>query len=248
MSAQDQQSQPGKPGSSRTEDAFHRLRHDILHGRLAPGTRLRVEALSKNYGVSSGVIREALPRLVGQGLAVAVPQQGVRVVSVDLDDLQQLTDAAIEIETLVLRRSLAEGSLEWEASVQAAHHRLSRLSLRDEDGTISDDWAEAHTRFHESILEGCQNRRLVNVAASLRDSGEVYRRWSDLPMAMTERQHVDNHRRIRDLVLERATEDAVAELRQHIDLTTTLILAAHQQEASAAGGTARRPARMTRSR
>lgn len=224
---------PAASGSSRTDAAFHQLRHDILHGRLAPGARLRVEALSKSYGVSSGVIREALPRLVGQGLAVAVPQQGVRVVAVDLEDLRQLTDAAVEIETLVLRRSLAEGSLEWESSVLAAHHRLSRLSLRDEDGTINDDWAEAHTRFHQSILEGCENLRLVNLAASLRDAGEVYRRWSDRPMAMTEKQHVDNHRRIRDLVLDRAADDAVAELRQHIELTTALILAAHQGDVGA---------------
>lgn len=213
-------------GSSRTDEAFQRLRNEILHGRLEPGQRLRVESLSKEYGVSSGVIREALPRLVGQGLAVAVPQQGVRVVSVDLDDLRQLTDAEIELETLVLRRSLTEGTVEWEATVLAAHHRLSRLSLRDEDGLINDDWATAHTHFHLAVLDGCTNRRLTGLAASLRDAGEVYRRWADRPAAMTEKQHVDNHRRICDLVVARDTEAAVAELRQHIELTTELILAA----------------------
>jgi DNA-binding GntR family transcriptional regulator len=215
----------GRPtSSSRTDQVFQRLRADILHGRLEPGSRLRVEALSRRYGVSGGVVREALPRLVGQGLAVALPQQGVRVISVDLDDLTQLTDAAIEIETLVLRRSLAEGSIEWEASVLAAHHQLSRLVLRDTDATINDEWAEAHTRFHLTILDGCANRRLKHVAASLRDSGEVYRRWADRDGAMSEQQHEDNHRRIRDLVLSRDAEEAVDELRRHIELTTSLIV------------------------
>ncbi|HQJ34822.1 MAG TPA: GntR family transcriptional regulator [Rhodoglobus sp.] len=217
---------PRAEGSSRTDEAFQRLRADILHGRLEPGSRLRVESLSKDYGVSSGVIREALPRLVGQGLAVAVPQQGVRVVSVDLEDLLQLTDAEVELETLVLRRSLAEGTVEWESTVMAAHHRLSRLVLRDDDGSINDDWATAHNHFHMSILDGCTNRRLTGLAASLRDAGEVYRRWADRPAAMTEQQHVDNHRRICDLVVERNADAAVAELRQHIELTTQLILAA----------------------
>lgn len=218
---------PARASSSRTDEAFQRLRLDILEGRLAPGTRLRVQALSAEYGVSSGVIREALPRLVGQGLAVAVPQQGVRVVSVDLADLRQLTDAAVTIETLVLRRSLAEGSMDWETAVLAAHHRLSRVHLRNEDGTINDEWAAAHTRFHQVILEGCENQRLVGIAASLRDAGEVYRRWSDRPLAMTEAQHDDNHRRIRDLVLARDVEAAVVELSDHINLTTELIVAAH---------------------
>jgi DNA-binding GntR family transcriptional regulator len=213
--------------SSRTDEAFQQLRLDILNGRLAPGTRLRVPKLSQDYGVSSGVIREALPRLVGQGLAVAVPQQGVRVVSVDMADLRHLTDAAVSIETLVLRRSVAEGSMDWETTVLAAHHRLSRLPLRHEDGSINDEWASAHTRFHLAILEGCENHRLVGIAASLRDAGEVYRRWSDRPLAMTEAQHDDNHRRIRDLVLARDAEAAVDELRDHINLTTDLIVAAH---------------------
>lgn len=216
---------PRAEGSSRTDEAFQRLRADILHGRLEPGSRLRVESLSAEYGVSSGVIREALPRLVGQGLAVAIPQQGVRVVSVDLEDLRQLTDAAVELETLVLRRSLAEGTVEWESAVLAAHHRLSRLTLRDEDGTINDDWATAHTHFHMSILDGCRNRRLTGLAASLRDAGEVYRWWADRPAAMTEKQHVANHRRICDLVVERDSDAAVAELRRHIELTTELIVA-----------------------
>jgi DNA-binding GntR family transcriptional regulator len=213
-------------GSSRTDEAFQRLRNDILHGRLEPGSRLRVESLSKEYGVSSGVIREALPRLVGQGLAMSIPQQGVKVVSVDLDDLRQLTEAAVEIESLVLRRSLAEGTVDWESAVLAAHHRLSRLTLRDDDGSINDEWASAHSRFHLSILDGCTNRRLTGLAASLRDAGEVYRRWADRPLAMTEQEHDDNHRRICTLVVERDVEAAVAELTHHIELTTELILAA----------------------
>lgn len=212
------------PRSSRTDDAFHRLRADILNGRFQPGSRLRVEALGEQYGVSSGVIREALPRLVGQGLAVASPQQGVRVVSIDQADLQQLTEAAIEVETLVLHRSLAEGSLDWEAQVLAAHHHLSRLPLHEQDGTITDEWAEAHARFHLAILEGCSNRRLVGIAASLRDAGEVYRRWSDRPGELTEAQHHDNHRRLCELVVSRDTDAAVAALREHISLTAQLIL------------------------
>lgn len=210
--------------SSRTDDAFHRLRADILNGRFQPGSRLRVEALSEQYGVSSGVIREALPRLVGQGLAVASPQQGVRVVSIDQADLQQLTEAATEIETLVLRRSLAEGSLEWEAQVLAAHHHLSRLPLHESDGTIGDEWAEAHARFHLAILDGCSNRRLVGIAAALRDAGEVYRRWSDRPGELTQAQHEDNHRRICELVVSREVDAAIEALREHIGLTAQLIL------------------------
>lgn len=218
---------------TRADQAYERLRADILHGRIEPGARLRVEALAATYGLSSGVIREALPRLVGQGLAVSTPQRGVRVVSVDPDDLQQLTEAAIEVETLVLRKSIAEGSLDWEAQVLATHHHLSRLDLRNEGGEINEDWSVAHTRFHLALLDGCSNHRLKGVASSLRDAGEVYRQWADRPGELTPEDHVANHRRLCEFSVARDADAAVEALRQHIELTTTLILRDQQAEPEA---------------
>jgi len=217
---------------TRADQAYELLRADILHGRIAPGARLRVEALADTYGLSSGVIREALPRLVGQGLAVATPQRGVRVVSVDPADLEQLTEAEIEVETLVLRKSIADGSLAWEARVLATHHHLSRLDLRSEDGEINEDWSVAHTRFHLALLDGCSNERLKGVASSLRDAGEVYRQWADRPGEITPEDHVVNHRRLCELSIGRDADAAVDALRQHIELTTMLILKDHRTELS----------------
>ena len=73
------------------------------------------------------------------------------------------------------------------------------------------------------------NRRLTGLAASLRDAGEVYRRWADRPAGLTEQQHVDNHRRISDLVGERDAEAAGAGPMRRIELTTKWILGAHPQ-------------------
>jgi DNA-binding GntR family transcriptional regulator len=210
--------------STRADLAYHQLRTDILHGRLGPGSRLRVEALSKQYGVSSGVIREALPRLVGQGLAVSTPQQGVRVVGVGAEDLKDLTEARVAIETLVLRRAILEGSIEWESSVLASHHNLSRIELHDADGEVSEPWAIAHSRFHQTLLEGCPNTRLKDLAQSLRDCAEVYRHWSDKPGQSAHRDIAAEHRIICDLTVARDLEAAVTALRDHIELTSQLIL------------------------
>jgi len=209
---------------TRADQAFERLRSDILRGRIEPGARLGVEALSQEYGLSSGVIREALPRLVGQGLAVATPQRGVRVVSVEFDDLLQLTEAAVEIETLVLRKSIADGSIDWESQVMATHHHLSRLELRNGDGEINETWSVAHTRFHLALLDGCTNERLKGVAASLRDAGEVYRQWADRLDTLAPQDHVANHQRLCDLSVARDADAATSELRSHINLTPMMVL------------------------
>ena len=62
---------------------------------------------------------------------VAEPQQGYRVKSVSSVDLQHLTDARVEIETLVVRSAIASADLAWESNVLAAHHTLVRTPQVD---------------------------------------------------------------------------------------------------------------------
>lgn len=94
-----------------------RIREEIFQGSLAPGQRLRLVEPAQRFAVSQSVIREALTRLSEQGLVKAVPQQGFSVVTISLRDLDELTEARTEVETMVLRRSMERGDLRWEASV-----------------------------------------------------------------------------------------------------------------------------------
>lgn len=53
----------------------HQLRDDVLNGRYPPGERLRLEDLKNNFGVSWSPVREAVTRLVSEGLIVADSQK-----------------------------------------------------------------------------------------------------------------------------------------------------------------------------
>ncbi|MCW5253176.1 MULTISPECIES: GntR family transcriptional regulator [unclassified Streptomyces] len=223
--------------TTRAEDAYQQLRADILNGRHEPGSRLRVEVLKERYGVSSGVLREALPRLVGQGLATFAPQQGFRVVAVSPEHLRDLTEARVVIETHVVRESLAHGSIEWESDLLAAHHNLARTSYTDSTGEINERWLSAHARFHGTLLAGCPNRRLQAVATQLRESAEVYRCWA--PATATGHSHRDvaaEHRLLCDRAIARDVPGTVEALTEHIELTSLLLLEGHRQETD--GGTA----------
>lgn len=222
--------------STRADVVYRCLRADILNGRLEPGSRLRVEALSEAYGVSSGVLREALPRLVGQGLAVRAPQQGFRVISVTVEDLLHLTEARVAIEVLVFRMSIEHGSTDWEASVVANHHTLTRTPEYDDAGDISDEWAAAHARFHGSLLDGYPNLRLRAIADSLRESAEVYREWSNKPGEAHHRDVAAEHKAICDYALARDVEAAGEALRSHIELTTKLLLDGRDENLGASEG------------
>ena len=101
-----------------TERAYRALRHDIICGRLQPGQRLRVEHLKDDYDVGAGTLREALALLVSDALVTVESQRGYRVSAISLDDLGDLTDTRVRLETEALRQSIRLGDARWEASVR----------------------------------------------------------------------------------------------------------------------------------
>ncbi|MFG3248816.1 GntR family transcriptional regulator [Streptomyces sp. NPDC048187] len=196
------------------------IREDIFQGVLRPGQRLRLVELAQRFSVSQSVVREALTRLAEQGLVHAAPQQGFSVVTVSLDDLNDLTEARIELETLVLRRAIERGDIKWEAAVVAAHHHLAGLDAVRPDGTLDGDWFSVHEHFHQTLLEACGNARLLAAALSLRDAATLYRRWSRPVGHDVDRDVAGEHRQIVDAVLSRDADAAADLLARHIDRTS----------------------------
>ena len=82
------------------------MRADILAGRFDPGARLSPRELATEFEVSLSVVREALSRLAEHGLVVATPQLGFSVVSLDVDDLVDLTKVRVLIEGAALREAV----------------------------------------------------------------------------------------------------------------------------------------------
>lgn len=219
--------------ATRAGAVYARIREDIFEGVLEPGSRLRLVELAQRFSVSQSVVREALTRLAGQGLVVATPQQGFSVVTLSLEDLEELTEARMEVEALVLRRAIARGDLHWEAAVVAAHHHLAGTPMSTPDGRTNPDWPVVHERFHRSLLEGCGNERLLKVALSLRDAATVYRRWS-FPLGHDyDRDIAGEHLALRDAVVARDAEGASRLLARHIDRTSEALRAVAREQGEA---------------
>src|SRR5258707_15896732 len=161
---------------TRTEQVYDLLRSDLLNGLLQPSQKLKMVELTDRFGVSQSVIREALTRLTEQGLLIATPQRGFRGRDVSVEDIAELTETRILIESLALRLAVERGDLQWETGILAAHHRLERTPVSRDDGTFNEDWSIQHRDFHQALLAGCGNRRHEPYATSLRVSAEHTRR------------------------------------------------------------------------
>ena len=208
-----------------TQQVYAQLRADILACRLKPGARLRMNSLCKQHDVSLGAVREALARLHADGFVTAEPQQGFRVAAISAAELADLTRVRTDIERMCLERSIELGDLQWEASLVAAFHQMSRTPQREpsDPSRLSDSFAEAHRAFHDALVAACDSPWLLKIRDLLYAQTERYRRLS-LPLARIERDVNSEHRAIMDAALARDAERALELLTEHLKVTTRVLL------------------------
>jgi len=95
-----------------SERAYEALRRDILNWDLPPGSVLAEVELSERLGVSRTPVREAVAKLIADGLADAQRGRGTVVTDVSLDDLADM---------FVLRRVLETESAKLAATSDHTH-------------------------------------------------------------------------------------------------------------------------------
>ncbi|MER5432177.1 GntR family transcriptional regulator [Streptomyces sp. NPDC002588] len=208
---------PGKQMLS--EQVYSHLRDAIMRGDYAPGDALKPQDLAKEQGVSLAVVREALVRVVGEGLADRLPNRGFAVPAFSDRRWQEIAEARRTIEPVVLRMSIERGDVDWEARVRAAHHRLTRTPAHapEEGEYYSGAWSEAHRVFHRTLLEGCGNPVLLETFDRTWTASELARRWS--AHHRPDRDHVGEHRRLEEAALARDADTAAEVLTQHLTQT-----------------------------
>ncbi|MEU6147520.1 GntR family transcriptional regulator [Streptomyces sp. NPDC047081] len=205
---------PGKLMLS--EQVYAHLRDAIMHGDYAPSDALKPQHLAKEQGVSLAVVREALVRLVGEGLADRLHNRGFAVPAFSDRRRQEIVEARRTIEPVVLRKSIEQGDIDWEARVRAAHHRLARTPayLPEEGEHYSGVWSEAHRVFHRTLLEGCGNPVLLETFDRMWPVSALARRWS--AHHDPNRDVVGEHRRLEAATLVRDADAASEVLARHL--------------------------------
>ncbi|MFF4570993.1 GntR family transcriptional regulator [Streptomyces sp. NPDC001410] len=218
-----------------SEQVYAHLRDAIMRGDYAPGDALKPQDLAKEQCVSLAVVREALVRVVGEGLADRLPNRGFAVPAFSDRRWQEIAEARRTIEPVVLRMSIERGDVDWEARVRAAHHRLARTpAYGPEEGEYySGAWSEAHRVFHRTLLEGCGNPVLLETFDRMWTASELARRWS--AHRHPDRDHIGEHRRLEEAALARDAHTAAEVLTQHLTLTAAgLTRCTHREPAKEA--------------
>jgi GntR family carbon starvation induced transcriptional regulator len=207
------------------EGAYWHLRRDIIDGQLAPSDKLRIDQLRKTYGFGVSALREALSRLVSEGLVESEGQRGFWVAPISREELHDLTGSRMVLEVEALRQSIQHGSLEWESGVVAARH-----SLEQTEKTISSDspdmvvkWEQANRQFHMVLISGCPLKWLLRFNVALYDQWQRYRHRTILRRPIPRTGMSAEHVEIIEATLSRDSEKACVALSKHIANTSRAV-------------------------
>jgi GntR family transcriptional regulator, carbon starvation induced regulator len=200
-----------------------RLRADVLAGRRLPGSRIRLEDLKDEYGVSWSPIREAVSRLVAEGLIFADGQRAYRIATASRAELSEVLQLRVLLETTALREAINKGDDAWEAAVLSAQHRLGKLESRRVENDEAEKWETWHRAYHESLTRPGASPILLQFCRMLHDMNDRYRRLY-LSRHALDRDVAAEHRAITEATLARDADRACGLLTAHIERTGRNIL------------------------
>lgn len=151
------------PRRSTPEIIADELRSAIMYGSLAPGDQLGETDLATRLGVSRGPLREAMQRLVQEGLLRSEPHRGLFLISLDESDVRDVYLSRLAIERaacqLVVRERRAEAAIELTGALQQliqAARKRDRVAMSDADQA-----------FHQALVHASGSPRLERMANTL---------------------------------------------------------------------------------
>jgi DNA-binding GntR family transcriptional regulator len=139
-----------------------RLRSEILEGRFPPQTQLAEVELARQLQVSRGPIREAMQRLIQEGLLRAERNRGVFVVELGPDDARDVYLARGVIEraaAAIVTREQPEAAL---TELQGIVDQIA--------ASAGGGWSEVITHdlaFHQTLVEAAGSERLSRMFRTL---------------------------------------------------------------------------------
>jgi GntR family carbon starvation induced transcriptional regulator len=161
---------------TKTTDVSERLREDIANGIFAPNEKLQMDNLKERYGVGYSPLREALSRLVTQGLVQVKEQCGFCVAPLSLEEFYDLYNVRIHIETHALTLSIEHGNNDWEAEVVACWHKYAKYLNADTHAKFNPiEWDNLQREFLFTLVKACQSPWLLKMRDMLYDQADRYR-------------------------------------------------------------------------
>lgn len=128
------------------------IRQSLVQGRFAPGEKLVLRQLAEEFGVSLTPVREALHRLIAEGVLTQEHSRSVRVPVLSQERVLELRDIRVLLEALAVERGAARATA---AEVNKLERLVKELDAARAAGNVRVD-AQKVAEFAFALYSTCK--------------------------------------------------------------------------------------------
>lgn len=208
-------------GLSLREIVYHRLRDEILNGRISPRERLTEPKLGKTFEVSRTPVREALSRLLSDGL-IERTDFGYAVVVPSLEDLRNLYELRITLELRGIQRAIENPSVVHDEAALRTELEFW-VGLRDDPPAPDPSFVLLDERYHQVLSASSGNAQLTEALVAVNQKIRAVR-MHDFVETSRIATTIDEHVEIIELVLARRLPEALTALHKHVGESLEVVM------------------------
>ena len=206
---------------SLAKSAYLQIRHEILLGKLLPGTIVSERELAGRYEMSKTPIREAITQVCHEGLMQRLPGRGYMISPITIKEIHDLFEMRLIIEIYAIRKIIKNPS--------SAHLKtlkeMSKISYQPDDDESQVEFLEANREFHLTLADATGNHRLVQTLESiLIEMERLFHLGLKIRDSSTEM--AEEHQELVAAIAENEMDHATASLENQIITSKTRILEA----------------------
>ena len=194
-----------------TDTVYNSIKAAIIQHDLLPGSHLSVPALAEQLGVSRSPIREAVQKLISEGLAYEKPRKGAYVTEFNTKDLLPLFQVRLVLDGLAAKLASKAMSKTLDSKLELIISK-HRNAIDDKD---PDKYTNADIQFHTTILEASDNNPLQELARQVYDKIYVAMKARAAPLGPE--VSFQDHLNIYNAIVKSNSEEAENAARSHVE-------------------------------
>lgn len=195
------------------------LKERICAGEYPPGFWLQEQELAASLQVSRSPIREALRRLVADGLAEEIPNKGVFVRRFSLQDMGEIFEIRTLLEGYAIRRGRAAYSPQQQ---NVLRELLRELEMAHVSGDV-ELYTQLDDKLHLTVVQWCGNQLAVEIYGKVHSMVQQFRIYS-LTAPVRFQDSLSEHREMVEALLRGDWSAAEETNRTHLELANQQIL------------------------
>jgi DNA-binding GntR family transcriptional regulator len=141
------------------ERVYRTVRDLILSQVFPPGSKLNVEQICRDLGVSRTPVWDTMRRLESEGLVNTVPRHGVFVLNYGADQVRDLFIVRGALEALAVRQAARNLDADSRAALEATMVGMERAAAAVE----MERYSRAAIEFHDCVLRAARNQALARL-------------------------------------------------------------------------------------